>query len=161
MLDQTALAAMIAADAHYGQFDKSGHNYISHPMRVAFSLENAEDRPVALLHDVLEDTSVTHDDLLNWGVEFEIVTDVIMLSKRYVVPDETNREYRERILTQGTPRALRVKRADLLDNLRTDRVYGRPKNDTGIWVAPSGMRSKYEDFFHAINDRLAELTPHT
>ena len=63
-------ALQIASQAHEGQKDKNGLPYIMHPLRVwnAVEGEGAEAQIVAVLHDVVEDTSVTFDDLPRAGL---------------------------------------------------------------------------------------------
>nr|WP_200931688.1 HD domain-containing protein [Paenibacillus sp. Leaf72] len=56
-------AIEIAAKAHEQQKDKAGHPYILHPLRVMLSLNTEEERIVGVLHDVLEDSRITADDL--------------------------------------------------------------------------------------------------
>lgn len=56
-------AFIVAIKAHQGQKDKGGKPYILHPIRVALNVKGKDERIVALLHDVIEDTSYTIDDL--------------------------------------------------------------------------------------------------
>ncbi len=56
-------AIALAVEAHRGQKDKSGQPYILHPLRVMFSRNSEIERIVAVLHDVVEDTGRTIDDL--------------------------------------------------------------------------------------------------
>ena len=56
-------AVRLAASAHKGQVDKGGTDYIRHPLAVASMLEDGRDRIAAVLHDVVEDTKVTLEEL--------------------------------------------------------------------------------------------------
>ncbi|WP_282925040.1 GTP pyrophosphokinase [Peptoniphilus genitalis] len=56
-------ALFIAARAHKGQKDKGGKSYIFHPINVSLNVKGKDEKIVALLHDVIEDTSYTIDDL--------------------------------------------------------------------------------------------------
>lgn len=56
-------ALLVAIKAHQGQKDKGGKPYILHPIRVALNVKGKDEKIVALLHDVIEDTSYTIDDL--------------------------------------------------------------------------------------------------
>ena len=56
-------ALLVAIKAHQGQKDKGGKTYILHPIRVALNVKGKDEKIVALLHDVIEDTSYTIDDL--------------------------------------------------------------------------------------------------
>ena len=60
-------ALEIATIAHKGQTDKAGKEYIYHPIMVAFSVKTKEEKIVALLHDVVEDTEWTFEDLEKEG----------------------------------------------------------------------------------------------
>ena len=57
------MADLVAYTAHYGQTDKQGQPYINHPRTVASTLEDETEKVAALLHDVIEDTPLTADDL--------------------------------------------------------------------------------------------------
>lgn len=56
-------ALLVAIKAHQGQKDKGGKPYILHPIRVALNVKGKDEKIVALLHDVIEDTSYTIDEL--------------------------------------------------------------------------------------------------
>jgi len=58
-------ALTIAYTAHAGQVDKAGEPYILHPLRVMLKMRSDEEKIVALLHDVVEDTDITLADLTN------------------------------------------------------------------------------------------------
>lgn len=60
---KTMKAFIVAIKAHQGQKDKGGKPYILHPINVALNVKGKDEKIVALLHDVIEDTSYTIDDL--------------------------------------------------------------------------------------------------
>ena len=62
-------ALNIAYKAHIGQLDKGGSPYILHPVRVALHCQTEDEKIVALLHDVVEDTSITFEDLKTEGLD--------------------------------------------------------------------------------------------
>lgn len=105
-------AIRLALDKHHGQTDKSGAPYILHPLRVMAGMQTEAERIVAVLHDVVEDTDVTLDDLRRMGYSAEIVAAIDHLSRR---DDETYEEFIQRI--KPHPLAVRVKLGDLLDNM--------------------------------------------
>jgi len=72
----------IAKDAHEGQIDKGGHPYILHPERVAARMDTLEEKIVAWLHDVVEDSNWTFEDLINKGVPAYLVESVDAITKR-------------------------------------------------------------------------------
>lgn len=111
---QVSLAKGIAFVAHRGQLDRVGAEYIDHPGRVAERFDPlTESVPAAAawLHDVLEDTAVSAQELLEAGVLPEIVDIVTLLTRRSDVTDD---EYYARI--RRHPDARRVKLADVDDN---------------------------------------------
>jgi hypothetical protein len=110
-------AIQIARRAHEGQLDKSGRPYIGHPLRVMGLVATEHERMVAVLHDVVEDTSVTIDDLASAGCPAEVLSAVDAISKR---PGEERDTYLARVA--GNPLALVVKRADIADNSSPDRM---------------------------------------
>ncbi|MFT4148264.1 MAG: hypothetical protein QM632_05690 [Micrococcaceae bacterium] len=109
------MAMNIAAEAHYEQTDKVGLPYINHPARVVGHLqeENASDEVLAVgwLHDVVEDTDVSLEDLRQVGFPEEIIEAIDAISVRN---KETRVEYYERV--KANPIALQVKLADIKDN---------------------------------------------
>lgn len=117
---QVSLAKGIAFVAHRGQLDEVGAEYIDHPGRVAERFDPLTEpvpTAVAWLHDVLEDTAVTAQELLEAGVLPEIVELVQLLTR---TPDVSDDDYYARI--RRHPVALRVKLADLDDNTAPWRV---------------------------------------
>jgi (p)ppGpp synthase/HD superfamily hydrolase len=105
-------ARQIAVAAHTGQVDKAGADYITHPERVAARVGDDESaQAVAWLHDVVEDTAVSLDDLVVAGMGEQVVAAVAALTHR---PGESAESYYARV--QADPLALQVKLADLSDN---------------------------------------------
>jgi (p)ppGpp synthase/HD superfamily hydrolase len=111
--DIVAAARTIAIEAHRGQVDKAGAPYIDHPRRVADAMAgNPCAEAVAWLHDVVEDTAVTLDDLARRGMPAEVVSAVDAMTRR---SGETEHEYWARV--RSNPVALAVKvRGDIADN---------------------------------------------
>ena len=114
-------ALQIAAKAHEGQRDKEGLPYILHPLRAMLRVEGEEAQIVAVLHDVIEDTSVTADDLRHAGFSEQIVAAVLCVTHR---KGEPYADYVVRCKANDVAR--RVKLADLADNTRPDRTILRP-----------------------------------
>jgi (p)ppGpp synthase/HD superfamily hydrolase len=110
-------AIILATQAHVGQVDKVGQPYILHPFRVMLRLGDPTARMVAVLHDVVEDTSVTLDDLRRGGFPPEVVEAVDLVTRRQ---DETYEQFIERLAPNPIARA--VKLADLEDNMDTSRL---------------------------------------
>ena len=77
------LAFEIAKEAHAGQTDKAGLDYILHPLQVAAEVTTDEEKAVALLHDIIEDTDVTASELLAKGLPDNVVEAVKALTKKH------------------------------------------------------------------------------
>lgn len=112
MQDLLDRAAMICVTSHAGQRDKAGQAYFQHPMRVAMRCRTAEERIVAMLHDVIEDCGVTAGDLLREGFPQEIVDGVLSVTK---MPGESYEDFVARAKRDPIGRV--VKLHDLEDNL--------------------------------------------
>jgi (p)ppGpp synthase/HD superfamily hydrolase len=104
-------AICIAARAHEGQLDKAGAPYILHALRVMLAMSCDEERIVAVLHDVIEDTSYTFESLKAEGFSAKIINAIDGLTRR---SDETYDDFILRVRTNSIAR--RVKLADLADN---------------------------------------------
>lgn len=114
-MKQVELAERIAREAHHGQKDKSGVDYIEHPRRIADALRDEDAKAVAWLHDVLEDTPMTPKALSDAGIDSRIICAVLCLTRKST---ETYKQFIERIASNGDRLAVQVKLADLQDNLR-------------------------------------------
>ncbi len=135
----TRKAMRIAYDAHAGQVDKTGLPYIYHPMHVAESMTDENSVITALLHDVVEDTDLTIDDLAREGFHEDILTALTLLTHN---PAEDYMDYISRIST--CPLARKVKLADLQHNSDSTRLD---------WVDEK-MARRFEKYARAI--RLLE-----
>lgn len=110
-------ALRIAVEAHAGQVDKSGKPYILHPLRVCCRCFTDEEKMVALLHDTIEDTEITAEDLLSEGFPPYIVEAILSISRN---EDETYEEFVKR--TSLNPLGRAVKLHDLEDNMDISRL---------------------------------------
>ena len=114
-------AEVIARRAHAGQTDKLGADYITHPARVAERVRDYSDTPAAIaaawLHDVLEDTPTTTDELREAGIPDHVIAAVELLTKR---PGQTLEDYCAGV--RSNPIALAVKQADVDDNTSPERT---------------------------------------
>lgn len=110
-------AIALAVKMHQGQVDKVGQPYILHPLRVMFRMEEETAQIVGILHDVVEDSEVTFDDLRQWGYSEEIIEALDGVTRR---EEETYEEFVERSLAH--PISRRVKLADLEDNMDVRRM---------------------------------------
>lgn len=110
-------AVAIAASAHLGQFDRAGEPYILHPLRLMQRASGNEERIVAVLHDVIEDTPWTLEKLADEGFSPAVLAALDALTKR---EGESYDAFLARVLQN--PLATRVKRLDLEDNLNGARL---------------------------------------
>ena len=117
-------AIAIAADAHAGQTDKAGEQYILHPLRVMLAMENDLERIVAVLHDVVEDSDITLEDLRAEGFSDDALAAIDALSKR---EGESKMDAAAR--AKRNPLALRVKLADNADNQDMIRISNPTEED--------------------------------
>ena len=123
------IAFEFAMFMHLGQLDKGGKPYIEHPIRVAENVYSFPEKIVALLHDCIEDTDLTLDDL-SFHFPIEILRAVYSISKHV---DEPYTIYIRRVSINTIAR--RVKIADLKDNMSEKRwIFGKRDDSSSMWV---------------------------
>ena len=111
-------AIEIAQEAHKGVKDKGGHDYIHHPIRVMHAMSNDQEKIVAILHDVVEDSDWTFERLKEEGFEGSVIE-----SLRCVTKYSEEEDYQEFIKRAATNKiATKVKMADIEDNLDLSRL---------------------------------------
>lgn len=138
-----AAAMKLASLAHVGQRDKAGAAYLAHPMRVAARLVEHGPEVVAagLLHDVVEDSRFTFEDLAAAGIPQQVIATVEHVTKR---PGEAHLEAVRR--AAGDPIARQVKLADVADNSDPARLA----------LLPEDQRRRFTDKYAAALAVLAE-----
>lgn len=119
--DPLAYAIAVAATAHAGQVDKGGQPYILHPLRVMADVVGLNERIVAVLHDVIEDSDTYSLDQaqVDFGIEVAMALDAITKRK-----GETYDAYLGRVAANKL--ATTVKLADMRDNSDLSRLGGLP-----------------------------------
>jgi (p)ppGpp synthase/HD superfamily hydrolase len=117
-------AIQIAAAAHAGQIDKAGQLYILHPLRVMLAVATMDERIAAVLHDVVEDTSITLEQLRAEGFSPAVVEAVDALTKR---SGEDRITAAKR--AAANPIARIVKLADNADNMDLSRIPNPSEKD--------------------------------
>ena len=108
---QSEKAYEIAKRAHLGQVDKAGEDYIKHPQKVASFVKSDEEKAVAYLHDVIEDTELTLEDLHEYEFSKEVIEAVDIITKK---KGEDYQSYLNSVKKNKLARA--VKLADLRHN---------------------------------------------
>lgn len=140
-------AIRIAVTAHAGQKEKGGAAYITHPLRLMTAVDGDEAKIVAVLHDVIEDTTVTLEDLRREGFSETVLSAVTCVTH---CRDEPYADYVVRC--KGNPLARQVKLADLTDNSRLDRCILRVER-----IARDLARlHRYVLSYKFLTDRLSE-----
>lgn len=111
-------AIEIATEAHKGQYDKAGNDYIGHPLRVMDMGRTEEEKIVGVLHDVVEDTEWTFAQLAAEGFSQEVIDALQCVTK--LSENENYDDFIERV--KKNPLATAVKINDLSDNMDIRRL---------------------------------------
>jgi len=117
-------AIEIALKAHAGQVDKAGEPYIFHPLRVMLATKSDIERICGVLHDVIEDTDITFEDIRKEGFSEEVISILDCLTRR---DEESYDKFIGRIIENEM--ACRVKLADLSDNMDLKRIKNPTDKD--------------------------------
>ena len=117
-------AIALAATQHAGQLDKGGQPYILHPLRLMLQFSNPTVQIIAVLHDILEDTSTTAEDLEALGFSAEIIQAIQALTKQ---TGESRLEAAKRTALNSL--ATQVKYIDVLDNMNLTRINNPTAHD--------------------------------
>ena len=140
--DKVAKAMEMCAKAHAGQVDKAEMPYVMHPIRVAATFTDPQLVIIALLHDVLEDsTDITPKDIYNTFGE-DILNTIRTLTH---LRGEDYIDYIVRI--RKDPNAVKVKLADLKDNMNILRLTLIKAKD----AARLNKYKKYKDAYKILN----------
>ena len=117
-------AIRLAVQAHRSQHDRVGQPYILHPLRVMFRLRTEAEKITGVLHDIIEHTGYTLNDLRRMGYPKKILNALNGVSRR------EGESYEDFVLrTKKNPMARKVKLADLEDNMDPDRMAKLTKKD--------------------------------
>ena len=138
-------AIQLALDTHKGQQQRNGAPFILHPLYVMQQVKGEVLQTAAVLHDVVEDSSLTLEDLKKEGFSDEVVQLVDAMSKR---PDEDYEQYIQRLAR--TPAAIPIKLADLRHNMDALRLVDFTEND--------GLRfQRYHRAYRQLERQYAEF----
>jgi len=141
-------AIEIAVEAHKGQTDRVGVPYVAHLFSVMDRGKTLEEKIVGVLHDLVEDTSWTLDDLRSEGFTENIIEAVRCITK--VTDEEDYDEYIARV--KSNPLAVRVKLNDLLDNMNILRYEQLTERDLK-------RLNKYLKVYKELSQLVVVLTP--
>lgn len=138
-------AIIISAKAHTGQVDKGGAPYILHPLTLMMKVKSEDEKIVALLHDVIEDTPITLDELREEGFSEEILEAVDLLTRK---KGEQYWSYLAKL--KENPLAKRVKIEDLKHNMDLSRISPITEKDLS-------RRDKYLEYFDFLTKGNVQL----
>ena len=141
-MSKLELAYAIALVAHKGQVDKAGVDYINHPKSVAAKCKTEKEKIVALLHDVVEDTNITLEDLSQF-FENDIVEAINLLTHR---DEDDYMTYLSRIKKNSLART--VKLADLENNMDLSRLPNPSEKDY------ARLENKYKPAYKFLSEGL-------
>ena len=120
-------AIAIAVEAHTGEVDKAGQPYILHPLHLMMQMDTAEEMMTAVLHDVIEDTPITLDDLRQQGFPETVLEALALLTH-----DTASTSYEAYVAAlKPNPLARKVKLADLTHNMDVRRLPEMGMKDFG------------------------------
>ena len=118
-------ALQLALKAHQGQKDLDGKPVILHPLTVGLAGRNREEMIAGFLHDVVEDSDYTYDDLRTAGVEESIIEVLQLLTHNK--QEMSYMDYVQRIAASGNETVIRVKYNDLCHNLKRGKAGNHAK----------------------------------
>lgn len=124
--EMLSAAIKFAVDKHAGQFDNGGNPYILHVLKVMYYLKSDDEELncIAILHDVVEDTDATYEELYSIGMTLRVVTGVNKLTKQR---GQTHEEYKEEVKSSSD--TIKVKKCDLRHNSDIRRLKGVTEKD--------------------------------
>ncbi|WP_182866959.1 GTP pyrophosphokinase [Stieleria mannarensis] len=142
-------AIALAATHFAGVTDKSGQPYLLHCIRVMMGVDDLEAKMVGVMHDLVEDTAVTLDDLRSAGFSAAVVRGVDLMTHRSEV------SYADYVVgLKPHDLARQVKLSDLRDNMSPDRVLLRDEK----FSSDLGRVGKYISTYRFLTDQFDEVT---
>ena len=117
-------AISLALQAHKGQLDKGGQPYILHPLAVMNRVESMEEKIVAVLHDAIEDSEVTLEELRGLGFSEEILTAIQLLTRS---TEDSYEEFIDKTIMNRTARNVKI--ADIKENMNISRIKNPTEED--------------------------------
>ena len=150
-LETVKKALQFAIDSHKGQYRKLGEPYVCHPIRVALGILPAPARAIAaaLLHDTVEDTPATLEDIQReFSKDIALIVDALTKNPKPAPPydhtkyEKTNHAKLLQFLNKD-PYIIRVKLSDRLDNMSTVEAFHKEKikryiHETATFYIPTG-----------------------
>lgn len=151
------IALRIATAAHAGQLDRDGYPVILHPLTVGLMGHTDEEKMAGFLHDVVEDTSVTFDNLIEEGIPTGVVNAIRLLTHG---KESDYYDYIQGIIESGNPIALQVKYNDLKHNFERGKAHPdlQQKHGKALQMVEAAIEECSKvDIYHAPSDRNVEV----
>ena len=130
------------------KLDKGNSPYVLHLLKVYHGVNTSEEKIVALLHDVLENTDTTMNDLKELGYSKNIIDNIFVLTKK---KGEDYRDYIDRIINSNNKVAMNVKLSDLKCNMDIKKIKNPTTNDY------ERIHKRYEPAYDRILNKLNEM----
>lgn len=156
-MNKIDIALRIATAAHAGQLDRDGYPVILHPLTVGLMGHTDEEKMAGFLHDVVEDTSVTFDNLIEEGIPTGVVNAIRLLTHG---KESDYYDYIQGIIESGNPIALQVKYNDLKHNFERGKAHPdlQQKHGKALEMVKAAIEeSSKVDIYHAPSDRNIEV----
>ena len=128
--------------------DKGGLPYTNHLFKVYIGLSDYNEKIIALLHDIVEDTDITFSDLRDFGYDENIIVPLTYLTKN---KGEYYPDYIDRIISSNNIHALNVKLVDLKHNMDISRIKNPTINDY------ERISKRYEVAYFKIKNKIDEM----
>lgn len=151
------IALRIATAAHARQLDRDGYPVILHPLTVGLMGHTDEEKMAGFLHDVVEDTSVTFDNLIEEGIPTGVVNAIRLLTHG---KESDYYDYIQGIIESGNPIALQVKYNDLKHNFERGMAHPdlQQKHGKALEMVKAAIEECSKvDIYHAPSDRNIEV----
>lgn len=145
-LDMYSKAELIVRAVFKNIRDKGGNPYLDHLYYVSDNLKDINMKIVGLLHDLIEDTDITYNDLLEVGFTKNIIDAVELLTKK-----EEYDKYIDRIINSNNKIALMVKKVDLENNMDLSRIKKPTSKDY------DRLNNKYKPQYKKIVKKIKEM----
>ena len=130
------------------KIDKGGLPYFNHLFKVYSGVSSYLEKIVALLHDIVEDTDITYEDLKDFGYNDEIISILTFLTKK---KGEYYNDYIDRIINSNNIHVLNIKLSDLKHNMDITRIKNPTINDY------ERISKRYERAYIKIKNKLDEM----
>ena len=148
MEDLVMKATVIVTDLFKNDIDKGGNSYLLHLLYVYSGVKSKEEKTIAMLYEILEEKEVSSEDLIEVGFSENIVNDVLILTKDKSISYE---EYIDNIIENGSIESIRVKLADLDNNMDITRIKNPTEKDY------DRINNKYIPAYEKLKKRLEEM----